>query len=260
MTEITRKTTSMGHVYYDQEGRPHPGVTNVLGIIGGQALINWAPNESVNHILKELDIEVDEKHEPIIEGGKCKMGMDIYEVPYALPKILKEARTKHILIRDSAGDRGRAIHKAFENRLNKEKISPSFLSDDWNRKVVANFDQWIKDSEFKKIETEIQIVNSDGSYGGTADAIAKMKDKGLTLVDFKTGKSIQKTVAYQMAAYGVAYGLQTGTYPDTCMVLHVLKSGNLKEKCVMDRKAYEQCYEAFEQLVTFYKDYIIRKL
>jgi hypothetical protein len=259
MTEITQKTVKGGHVYYDQEGRAHPGVTSVLGIIGGQALINWAPNEAVNHILKEFDIEVDEKHEPILDRGKCRMGMDIYEIPYAIPKIFKAARTKHILIRDAAGDRGRAIHSAFENRLKKEKISPSFLSDEWNRKVVSNFDRWLVDTELEMVESELKLVNPDGSYGGTVDIIAHMKDKGLALGDFKTGKSIQKTVAYQMAAYAVAYGMATGNYPDTAFVLHVLKSGNIKEKFVMNRKEYEKAYDAFVHLTEFYKDYQERK-
>jgi hypothetical protein len=113
----------------------------------------------------------------------------------------------------------------------------------------------MKETEFKPIHAERQLVNPADGYGGTTDAIGT-STLGTILVDFKTSKTIQKKDQYQLAAYATAYGLETGQYPDLCMILHVLPSGNIREKFIMNREQYEQKAEAFKHLIAFYTDYM----
>jgi hypothetical protein len=242
---IKRETYKGGHTYTSPDGRRFPGVTKILGLIGGQGLIHWAANASVDYITKELGYSPDDE----------TFSVPAYEIPLILPDICKSARKRHTIIRDAAGARGREIHSVLEHRLKGEPQSPTILKDKFISSVLKSFDKWMLDTEFSTKDSERQLVNPEGQYGGTCDAIGT-STLGLLLVDFKTSKTIQKKDRYQLAAYAVAYGLETGTYPDLCMILHVLPSGHVKEKFIMDRPAYEQKAEAFNHLIAFYKDYM----
>jgi hypothetical protein len=253
---IQLEETKGRHIYSDNRGQSFPGVTTVLGLVGGQGLITWASNVNTDYVYEKLGWDPDTK----------KFSTPTYEIPQVLPHILELARKRHTNLRDAAGEKGKAIHFAFEQRLKGLQIPSSLLRDEFVYKVLDNFDAWLKKTDFKLLHSEVKLINPDGSYGGTADAIATMKDRGTVLIDFKTGKTLAKTVFYQLAAYCMAYGKSTSVYddegniiedcfPDSCMALHVLKSGAIKEKCIMTRPEYEERYKYFQHLVAFYKDY-----
>ena len=266
--EINLETTKGRHIYSDNRGQSFPGVTTVLGLVGGQGLITWASNVNTDYVYEKLGWDPDTK----------KFSTPTYEIPQVLPHILELARKRHTNLRDAAGEKGKAIHFAFEQRLKGLQIPSSLLRDEFVYKVIDNFDIWLKKTEFELLYSgtnplsEVKLLNPDGSYGGTVDAVARLKDKGVCIIDFKTGKTIPKTVFYQLSAYAIAYGKSTSVYdediesenfgkiiedcfPDTCLALHVLQSGNIKEKCVMTRKEYEDAYTFFIHLSEFYKDY-----
>jgi hypothetical protein len=256
INSIQLEETKGRHIYSDNRGQSFPGVTTVLGLVGGQGLITWASNVNTDYVYEKLGWDPETK----------KFSTPTYEIPQVLPHILELARKRHTNLRDAAGEKGKAIHFAFEQRLKGLQIPSSLLRDEFVYKVLDNFDAWLKKTDFKLLHSEVKLINPDGSYGGTADAIATMKDRGTVLIDFKTGKTLAKTVFYQLAAYCMAYGKSTSVYdsegqiiedcfPDSCMALHVLKSGAIKEKCIMTRPEYEERYKYFQHLVAFYKDY-----
>ena len=259
---IQLEETKGRHIYSDNRGQSFPGVTTVLGLVGGQGLITWASNVNTDYVYEKLGWDPDTK----------KFSTPTYEIPQVLPHILELARKRHTNLRDAAGEKGKAIHFAFEQRLKGLQIPSSLLRDEFVYKVIDNFDIWLKKTEFELLYSgtnplsEVKLLNPDGSYGGTVDAVARLKDKGVCIINFKTGKTIAKTVFYQLAAYCMAYGKSTSVYddegniiedcfPDSCMALHVLKSGAIKEKCIMTRPEYEERYKYFQHLVAFYKDY-----
>ena len=256
INSIQLEETKGRHIYSDNRGQSFPGVTTVLGLVGGQGLITWASNVNTDYVYEKLGWDPETK----------KFSTPTYEIPQVLPHILELARKRHTNLRDAAGEKGKAIHFAFEQRLKGLQIPPSLLRDEFVYKVLDNFDIWLKKTDFKLLHSEVKLINPDSSYGGTVDAIAKLKDKGVTVIDFKTGKTVQKSVFYQMSAYAMAYGKSASVYddegtltedcfPDSCMALHVLQSGNIQEKCVLTRPEYEECYTYFQHLVEFYKDY-----
>jgi hypothetical protein len=45
-------------------------------------------------------------------------------------------------------------------------------------------------------------------------------------------------------------------YPDSCFILHVLPSGHIKEKLLMNKEEYTDLFEIFLDLLNVYNWYI----
>jgi hypothetical protein len=245
----------MDKEFYTVKGESLPRVTHVLGMVGDkQFLINWAVNEAVGHIERTL--------EPLKKTP--------YQIPHILPETLAAAKKRHLVIRDSAGDRGKAIHKLLERKLKGEEVDyRPYEGDKVITKALKQLDSWIAEWEFTPLTytttigaqdqtVEVQVSSDTHKYAGTADAIGRNKDGQLMLIDLKTGKSTHRSMEIQMAAYCMAYGEQTGDYPDICMVLHTLPSGTIRAKHIMNRKQYEQRFELFLHALPLYEFYRTR--
>lgn len=234
--------------YYPVDNQKMPSVTTVLNIVGGKNLITWAVNEACDYMEMELN--------------KCKP----HEVHLVLPDILIMARKRHRIIRDSAGRRGSDVHRIAETLFKGRKVPEDRLSDPFVAKVVNNLENWIDENGFEPLtftneigaeepSVEMTVYSKEHGFAGTADLIGKNKAGKLMLVDLKTGKSVHKTMEVQCAAYSKAYEEMFGAPLNKCVVLHVLPSGNVKEKLPLSKKQIEHRYSKFLSLLDFYKWY-----
>jgi hypothetical protein len=242
----------MDKEFYTIRGQETPRVTHVLGVVGNkQHLIQWAANSAVEYIEQTL--------EPLKKTP--------YQIPHILPETLAAAKKRHLIIRDSAGDRGKEIHKLLERKLKGEEVDyKPYEGDKVITKALKQLDSWIAEWGFTPVtyttaigaqapSVEVQVNSDTHHYAGTADAIGRNKDGQLMLVDLKTGKSTHKSMEIQMAAYCVAWGEMTGDYPDLCMVLHTLPSGTIRAKHILTRKEYEKRFELFLHALPLYDFY-----
>lgn len=259
---IRKKTAPNGTRVYYIDGTPHPSVTTVLGIVGGKGLINWAVKETADYLELEL--------------SRAKP----YEVKFLLPDIIQTARNRHHHLRNAGGARGTDLHKIAETVFRGKKVPENRLEDPvvdrMVEKLVAWRDEWgfetltyADDLGIEKETVEIPVYSKEHGFAGTADLIGRSSEGTLMLLDLKTGKSVHKTMALQMAAYAHAYGEMTseydedgnyiegsGQYPELCMVLHVLPTGNVKEKHILDAPACELHFQKFLNILEFYKWYV----
>ena len=244
------KRTSEG--YYNDSGKKLPRVTNVIGKYDAEGLIHWSSIECGNHIFGVL--------EPL---AKKKPHM----IKYILEDTVANGKGKWKLVRNSGGDRGTELHSLIEMRLKGKKIPEDYLKDDDEfKKILTNIDKWREEWGFEP-ETfktdlgplaesiEVMLESKEHGYAGTCDAIGTTKDGRTILFDIKTGKTTKDTIGMQLAAYAHAWVEQGGKEPDLCFVLHVLPSGNLKEKIFLDKEQCHSRFEAFLGLLRCYKEF-----
>ena len=240
--KVSSKTYTIGKTVY-------PRVTTVIGKYGSEYLLNWAVDETVNHIDREIT--------PL---AKTKP----HEIKYVLPTVLKTAKNRHEIIKRTAGDRGTEIHTLIEKKLKGNKIPKTYDEEEHLQKILKNVDKWVDDWGFTPStfvdemgithkSIELTVRSETYGYAGTVDLIGTTKDNQTILADIKTGKTTRKTMEAQMAAYAMAWTEMGGTRPDLCFVLHVLPSGNLKEKHILDPPAYQKRFDEFLGLLKFYK-------
>lgn len=174
-----------------KDARKHnlvPSVTNILGVIGKDALTTWKVNQA---ILRTL---LSPKTEDESDDYYCK-------------RIQSESMAQV----DEAAELGSMIHKAMENWL-IEGVMPSNEAMVYVKPVM----DWFNATDITVNETEKILVNAKESYAGTADVLFTYGKNGKGVLDFKTRrtKEDKKVEAYigqamQLAAYAAAeYGVE----------------------------------------------------
>jgi len=138
-----------------------PSVTNILGVISKPGLEAWKIEQGILAALT-LPQKKDEKLEDFARRVVDDMGEEV----------------------DKAADFGTAIHDACEvYTVNKEKPT--------DPKLLAHFEAWQAwfDENVERVDGVEQVyVNLEYGYAGRIDMLAKLKDIGWSVVDYKTQK------------------------------------------------------------------------
>jgi len=104
----------------------------------------------------------------------------------------------------SAADAGTLAHAMVEARIRKQEfVPPTTASPDDLRLAglsFSAFEEWFTSTRIELVETEIHLVSEKYRFGGTPDAIGRIKGQ-LSLVDWKTSKGIYAEYLIQLAAY-----------------------------------------------------------
>lgn len=156
-------------------------------------------------------------------------------------------------VRDQAGDIGTLVHYMILSQLtNVEPDLESYTVDELLavESPMSKFHEWYSEHTVEPILVETSLVSEEFSFGGTPDFYGKVNGK-LTLLDFKTGKSIYQEAFYQVAAYTKL--LEEHGYPvETTRILRVGKSDNegFEERSVGDLenswRVFLACREIYE--------------
>lgn len=166
------------HIYY-LDGKHVPGVTTVVGNVGGGGgLVKWAGECAALYAFDHRD-----------ELGT--LGREEY-----VDLVSKAAdRT-----RDEAARAGSDVHTIAHALLGDEPVQvPAHLR--------GHIDQTIDFLERWGVEdllAEVMVGNRRYGYAGRLDLIARLRDGRIWLLDYKTGRSVWRTVALQLAGYRYA--------------------------------------------------------
>ena len=160
------------HYKHPVTGNLLPSITNVLGVINKPALVGWAAKEVAGKAweLRRSLAEMEEADALAILKG----------APYR-----KSGR---------AADRGTTIHAYLEARLSG--LEPEVLDGEALR-YKAGADAWLTAWQPEPVATELTVFGDE--YAGTGDLWCRVGGK-MCIVDFKTGKSIYREAAFQIAA------------------------------------------------------------
>jgi len=104
----------------------------------------------------------------------------------------------------SAADAGTLAHAMVEARIRKQDfVAPPTASPDDLRLAglsFSAFEEWFTGTRVELIETEVHLVSEAYRFGGTPDAIGRMKGN-VCLLDWKTSRGIYAEYLIQLAAY-----------------------------------------------------------
>ncbi len=246
---------------YEVNGIQFPSVTTILGQLDKSAgLLPWAVKMMSQRINEELD-----KH---TEGIYAKW------TPEAIKEIVETGRREYRNVSQKAMDIGSEVHDRIKEYILNGRDAVGNMPDEVENAFIAFLD-WEKDNVIEWLESEKKVYHPLYYYAGTLDAIVRMKDGKVRLIDFKTSKGFYDGMAEQVAAYKEARQMmtpdsvvnykhttkETGTHsfdvgygPITIHgtgILRLDKETGLPEFKDYD-KVQENKYKAFGHLLDFY--------
>lgn len=176
---VRRINSGRGHRYVDANGLTVPGVTTILKTLPKDALINWAAETTAEAALNRWD--------------------ELADMPPAdRLKALKRARYD---VLDKASNRGTQVHGLAEKLIHGERVAIPDGLEGYVESYVRFLDEWDVDP----VLVEAVVFSHTYGWAGTLDLIAKLPDKGLSLLDIKTSRSgIFGETALQLAGYRYA--------------------------------------------------------
>lgn len=114
--------------------------------------------------------------------------------------------------RDKAADCGTLAHEMVEAYINGENHMEVIKEVDKEMQQQAltafqNFREWLEQTKIQIISKyqEIQMVSEDHQFGGTPDAIGRLPNGKLVLLDWKTSNSVYPDYMIQVAAYAMLW-------------------------------------------------------
>jgi len=184
-----RTDPESGLRYYSWEGRELPSVTSIRRMAGVPfGLHNWAIGKVVS---RALDSSEDIEARLATVRGTA-------DLPAVRALLAHELRTASTDERDAAARLGTAVHDAAaEGRLPEDVPAPL-------RPRLRQFRHWLAVSGAEVVASEFQCWNLTVGYAGTADALVRLRDGRIWLVDYKTGKGVYGEYALQLIAYLMA--------------------------------------------------------
>lgn len=204
--------------FYTVNGVKVPSVTTVLGatVDKGGALSWWAQTMTL---------------ENISELSKRSIGVPLGN-PVAMLEKLKAEKLTVNHRRESAADRGSAIHRAAELWAQEQVVpNPDDYPEEYRGYIKALVGFLVAHRpEF--LATEAVVGSAEYGYAGTYDARLRIDDR-VGIVDYKTSKGVYTDHHVQLAAYELA-AVECGAEPtDFQAVIHLGADGNWDvEKCV----------------------------
>jgi len=104
----------------------------------------------------------------------------------------------------TAADAGTMAHAMVEARIHERVFVPPPGVDphqvDLATLAFGAFEEWFQGSRIELLETEMHLVSQTHRFGGTPDAVGRIKG-ACTLLDWKTSRGIYADYLIQLAAY-----------------------------------------------------------
>lgn len=180
------KFYASSHRYY-LDGKPVPGVTTILNVLNKPALPKWAAGEVAEYVADHRDAV-----EHLYGMGRGPMVAALKATPWEK--------------RDRAADRGTAFHEYAERILNGEQVDVPDEQVPLVESALAFMQAW----QIRPVLTEAAVGSREHWYAGTLDLVADHNRGPRAIFDWKSGKRIYASAAFQLNAYGHAEFHGTG--------------------------------------------------
>lgn len=168
--------------FYQWQGRSLPSVTSVRRMAGLPfGLHNWTVNQVINAALESA-------------GAIIAAGTD----PVSLGVLRTELRTAATAERDRAAALGTAVHDAIATNRDISTLPAD------QQPRARQFQAWLAVSGAELLASEFQVFNLTIGYAGTVDALVRLRDGSIWIVDYKTGKGLYSDHALQLVGYAQA--------------------------------------------------------
>jgi hypothetical protein len=195
---------------YKIDGQPVKSVTTLLKVLSKDALVQWAANSAADFATDHWD--------------------DLaLKAPSERRALIARA---HQRARDKAAAKGTQVHAWADDLLAGRPVE---IPDEHVATVEA-FARWWERAGFTTIATERAVWSpaddlEGRAYAGRFDLLAEHPRWGVTLIDWKSGKSVYSDFAVQLAAYAGAWNHVDGDQDipapliRTLAVVHITPDG-----------------------------------
>lgn len=189
---------SPGNHSYRLDSKPVPGVTTIIGVLDKSgALTKWAASQVAEYVA-DNPAGVDS----LRSMGRGPMVSALKEVPWQK--------------RDDAAERGHKFHWYAEQILLGNEVDVPESAVPLVESCLRYADEW----QVEPLIVEQAVGSRAHWYAGTVDMVARLThpvtgETGVAVVDWKTGKRIYASAAWQLNFYGHAefYGVNGDEHP-----------------------------------------------
>lgn len=221
------------------DGKWLAGVSSVSGLVPKDWLSAWGAKESVK-ALGFSDFEGDTKfaEEVLAKIKKCK-SVEEYIAILKDAKGASARKSKEALLDGTVG------HEWIENYIKaciRFEEPPKYPEGKLER-ALKQFVEWAESNVDYWLLSEARVCDVEREYAGTLDAVAKMKDGSLALVDLKFASHISPEYKLQTSAY-VATFENYGIRFDKRIIVRLPKTLKREE---WDKK--ERKYKKIENII-----------
>lgn len=189
-----KRENKYGARWYEINGLELPSVTTILQVIAKPALTAWSAK-----VERELVTSVSaDLYEDI--SGTPRMSRIAYMNTLDKRLGLEKAHKKELA---KASEIGSQVHQLIEWTLRTQlmqKVGPSPHITDKAQWAFMAWEDWKKSVNLKPIWIEQTVWSEKHGYAGTLDLLAEVEGV-VTVVDWKTGKSVYAEAHLQNAAY-----------------------------------------------------------
>lgn len=159
-----------------------PGVTGILGMRSKEALAPWASKVTADYIMSRLSL---------VNGYRV--------TDRFMERLYSRSKKQPRFEKESAAHAGTNAHRIFDSIICQEReVNGETI-------FMDSFAHWLKTEKLKIVKGDTKIASLQYGYGGSLDVLLQDGDGKLVIGDFKTGKNLYDTHAYQVAAYSQAF-------------------------------------------------------
>lgn len=159
-----------------------PGVTGILSMRSKDALVPWATKVTADFIFKRI---------------KQVYGYRLTD--RFMDRLYSRAKKQPRFEKESAAYAGTNAHNIFDSIICREREVKGETI------FMESFAHWLKTEKLKIVKGDTKIASLQYGYGGSLDVLLQDEDGKLVIGDFKTGKNLYDSHAYQVAAYSQAF-------------------------------------------------------
>jgi len=196
-----------------------PGSTGILAHISKPALVPWAAKIVAHYCAS------------ILRKTQMKTLTERF-----FETLIKRAKKQPQFVKEAAARIGSLAHAQFDDHIKTGK-KPNIETIEYK-----SFLHWLGKEDLKIVDGDLKVASISLGYGGSLDAIAEGHDGKLVVIDFKTGKSLYKEHAYQVASYAKAFQEQYGL--DYCPSGVLLRFD--KEKVLIEKRKMRDPERSFK--------------
>lgn len=206
-----------------ESGVKLPGVTGILDIIAKHPLLPWTAKVVSEYMRKKI--------QQMILHPKFKCTDKFLDL------LVRRAKKQARFTKETAAREGSLAHKLFDDFISGKMPEKDEM-------VFRSFRRWMEEEPLKIVKGDTKVASLLFKYGGSLDCFLEDKDGRLVVGDFKTGKSMYDSHAFQVAAYSYAaketFGLNY--YPNGVIIRFSKKKPYFQRKNVIDIHKSFECF------------------
>lgn len=157
------------------------GVTGPLGNLAKPGLLPWTARETAEYMSKIYKR---------VDGLPLRDGFH--------ERVCERAKKQARFVKETAARKGSFAHKLFDAFITKNEVKDA-ANDYW-----SSFEYWVKKEKLTIVAGDLKVASKEWKYGGSLDALAVNQYNQYVVIDFKCGKHLYDSHAYQVAAYAKA--------------------------------------------------------